>query len=117
MAHLLSWVWSAVSGALSVFLLVVSWGAFISIPFGIVGALRKRCKWSATLTYVVVCIVGSLAFRGLFWVSDRIAHDDSVSTALFWGAVLLAGLGGVPSFITLLKDNWAATNGTPSVPA
>lgn len=110
MHTLLSWIWSPLAGSLTVICLVISWGALISTLFGIVGAIRRRCEWKVIPTYVMICVVGSLGFRAVFWLSDRIAQPDSFSTLLFWGAVLVTGLGGISQGFVLLRETWSTTN-------
>lgn len=111
MGTLISWVWSFAAGMLSAISMVVSWGAFISVIFAVIGVIRGRCKWYTIPIYLLVCIVASLLFRSLFWVSDRIARPDVVSTALFWTSTFLAGMGGLKYGFQMLKETWVTTNG------
>lgn len=119
MASLVSWIWSPLSGVLSVIFLIISWGALISVVFAVIGAARRRCRWWLIPVYLAVSAVASLLFRSLFWISDHIAQGDVPSTALFWGAVLVAGFGGIGQGLSLLRETWRATNGVagPSPPA
>ena len=113
MRTLISWVWSFVAGMLSVISMIVGWGALISTIFAVIGVIRGRCKWSAIPIYLLVCIVASLLFRSLFWVSDQIARPDVVSTALFWTSTVLSGIGGLKYGFQMLKETWSTTNGMP----
>jgi len=110
MALVLSWVWSLIAGFLSVLFLALSCGALISTAFAVIGMLRRRCNWKPALVYLAVSIVTALFFRSLLWVSDSLARNDSVSTALFWGAVLITGLGVPTQGLSLLRETWTATN-------
>lgn len=117
MASLLSWIWSPLAGMLTVICLVVSWGALISVLFAIIGVTRRRCGWKVIPIYVAVCIIGSLGFQAVFWISDRIARGDTFSTVLFWGAVFLAGFGALGQGFSLLRETWSTTNGSPRAAA
>lgn len=92
-------------------MLVISWGALISVVFAVIGVIRRRCRWTALPTYLVVSLAGALLFRMVFWISDRVMLDDTASTVLFWGAVIMAGLGALGAGLALLRQAWAATNG------
>jgi hypothetical protein len=112
---LISWVASAIGGFLSVVFLVVGWGAIPASVMAVIGAIRRRCKWYAIPIYLLLIPVGSFGFRGVFWVLERVAQPDIVSTALFWGAVFISGLGTLFSAgPTLLKEVWQLTNGRSS---
>lgn len=111
MTYVISWLWSPVAGMMSVISLVVSWGALISVVFAMIGLIRRRCRWTVLPTYLLISLVGTFFFRAVFWISDRIAYGDTVSTVLFWGAVLTTGLGALGQGVGLLRQTWAATNG------
>lgn len=113
MGSFISWVWSFIAGIVSVILLVVAWGALISVFFAIIGKFRGRCKWSPIFIYLLVSIVASLVFRSIFWVSDRLMKPDTLSTVLFWGSIFIAVLGAIKEVPRLLKETWVATNGKP----
>ena len=115
MDYLISWVASAIGGILTVVALVIGWGAIPATVMAVIGALRRRCKWYAIPIYVSLIPVGSFVFRGVFWVLERVTQPDTVSTALFWGAVTITGLGALFSAgPTLLKEVWQLTNGSSS---
>ena len=113
MSLLISWVASAIGGFLSVVFLVVGWGAIPASVMAVIGVIRRRCKWYAIPIYLLLIPVGSFGFRGVFWVLERVAQPDTLSTALFWGAVFISGLGALFSAgPTLLKEVWKLTNGS-----
>jgi uncharacterized repeat protein (TIGR02543 family) len=110
---LISWVASAIGGFSSVVALVIGWGAIPATIMAVIGVFRRRCKWYAIPIYLSLIPVGSFGFRGVFWVLERVAQPDTVSTALFWGAVFISGLGALFSAgPTLLKEVWQLTNGS-----
>jgi hypothetical protein len=115
MGSLISWAWSFIAGLLSMILLVVAWGSLISVVFAIIGVLRGRSKVTPILIYLLVCVVASLLFRSIFWVSDRLMKPDTLSTALFWGSIFIAVLGAIKEVPRMLKETWQTTNGKPSV--
>ena len=105
-----SYLWSPISGILSVIFLVVSWGSIFGVLFAIIGIIRKRCPWYAVFIFIAVGVIASLLFRAVFWLSDRIITSDGLVTLLFWVSVGLFGLGGLVSFPQLLKELWRSTN-------
>jgi len=112
MDYLISWVASAVGGFLSVVFLVIGWGAIPASIMAVIGAIRRRCPWYVLPMYLLLIPIGTLLFRGVFWVLERVAQPDALSTTLFWGAVFFTGLGALFSAgPTLLKEIWQITNG------
>ena len=107
---LISWIWCPISGFLSIVLLVISWGSVFGILFAIIGFFRKRTPFYTFILYFTVGIVSSFLFRGIFWISDRIATPDGISTLLFWLAVGIFGLAGLTYFPRLLAQLWQSTN-------
>lgn len=115
MSLLISWVASAIGGILSVVFLVVGWGAIAATVMAVIGVFRRRCKWYAIPMYLLLIPVGSFLFRGVFWVLERVAQSDTLSTTLFWSAVFITGFGALFSAgPTLLKEVWRLTNGSSS---
>jgi hypothetical protein len=111
MTYLISWLASAFGGFLTVVFLVVGWGAILATVMAVIGVIRRRCAWYSILMYVALIPIGSLLFKGVFWVLARVAQPDTVSTALFWGAVFISGLGALFSAgPKLLKEVWQVTN-------
>lgn len=112
MIYLVSWVASTIAGFLSVVFLVFAWGAIPATIMAVIGAIRRRCKWYAIPMYLLLIPIGSFLYRGVFWVLERVAQPDTLSTTLFWGAVFISGLGTLFSAgPTLLKEVWQVTNG------
>ena len=111
-----SYLWSPISGILSVIFLVVSWGSIFGMLFAIIGIIRKRCPWYAIFIFLAVGIIALLLFKGVFWVSDRIITSDGLITVLFWVSVGIFGLGSLVSFPQLLKELWRSTNRTNNNP-
>jgi len=60
-------------------------------------------------------VVSALLFRSVFWMSERLAQDDVISTALFWSATLLGLLGSFREGKRLMREVWRSTNGQPEV--
>ena len=112
MLNLISWIASAIGGLLSVVALVVTWGAIPASIMAVIGVIRRRCRWFAIPIYLLLIPIGTFLFRGVFWVLERVAQPDTLSTTLFWGAVFITGLGALFSAgPTLLKEVWQVTNG------
>jgi hypothetical protein len=112
MDYLISWAASAIGGILSVVFLVIGWGAIPASIMAVIGAIRRRCRWYAIPIYLLLIPVGTFLFRGVFWVLERVAQPDTVSTTLFWGAVFTTGLGTLfGAEPTLFKEVWQVTNG------
>ena len=106
MDYLISWAASAIGGSLSVVFLVIGWAAIPASIMAVIGAIRRRCRWYAILIYLLLIPIGSFLFRGVFWVLERVAQPDTVSTTLFWCAVFTTGLGALfGAGPTLLKKS------------
>lgn len=115
MPNLISWIASAIGGLLSVVALVVTWGAIPATIMACIGVFRRRCRWYAIPTYLALVPIGYFLSRGIFWVLERFAQPDPLSTTLFWGAVLVTGLRALFSEgPTLFKEVWQLTNGNSS---
>lgn len=100
------------AGLLSVIFLVIAWGGVAGTIFAIIGVVRKKFSAWGILMYMVLIPIGSLLFRGVFWVSGHLAQDDTVSTALFWGTAFITGAGAIfKEGPRLLRDLWQRTNG------
>jgi len=65
--------------------------------------------------YAAIAVVSALLFRSVFWMSERLAQDDVISTALFWSATLLGLLGSFREGKRLMREVWRSTNGQPEV--
>lgn len=111
MGSWISWLWSFIAGFLSVLLLVFALGALLSIFFAIIGLVRGRCKVASIFIYLLVCVVSSLLFQSIFWVSDRLMKLDVLSTAWFWASVFIAAPGAIKEISRVLKETWGITNG------
>jgi hypothetical protein len=119
MDYLISWAASTIGGFLSVVFLVIGWGAIPASIMAVIGVIRRRCPWYTIPMYLLLVPIGTFLFRSVFWVLERVAQPDTLSTTLFWGAVLISGLGALFSAgPTLLKEIWQVTNGrgTPGYP-
>jgi hypothetical protein len=77
---LLSWAWSVVAGISSVIFLVIALGGVIATAFAVIGLLRGRCRWYAAVMYLFCIAIGFFLFRGVLWISEKIAQPDTVST-------------------------------------
>ena len=97
---------------LSVVFLVIGWGAIPASIMAVIGVIRRRCPWYTILMYLLFGSCRFVLISRRIWVLERIAQPDTLSTALFWGAVFISGCGALFSAgPTLLKEVWQVTNG------
>ena len=55
-----------------------------STALAVIGLLRGRCRWYAIVMYLFCIATGSFLFRGVLWISEKIAQSDTISNGLFW---------------------------------
>jgi hypothetical protein len=101
---LISWVWSFIAGTLAVAFLLMEYGGLAAIGLAIIGIIRRRCPWWGPFLYAAIAVVSALLFRSVFWMSERLAQDDVISTALFWSATLLGLLGSFREGKRLMRE-------------
>ena len=77
---LLSWAWSVVAGISSVIFLVIALGGVIATAFAVIGLLRGRCRRYAAVMYLFCIAIGFFLFRGVLWISEKIAQPDTIRT-------------------------------------
>ena len=56
--------------------LVIALGGVIATAFAVIGLLRGRCRWYAAVMYLFCIAIGFFLFRGVLWISEKIAQPD-----------------------------------------
>ena len=97
-------------GFMSVIFLVVAWGGVLATGLAIIGVIRRRCPWYSIFMYAAMIIIGTVLHQAVFCISDYLAQPDTMSTALFWGAVFIGGIGALTQFPKMIGEIWRLTN-------
>jgi len=113
MRYVVSWFWSFTAGGLAVAFVVMWVAAAFGVVMGAMGAVRRRCPWYAALIYTGIIVICMILQWALFWLTDRIALPDVISTAAFWAATALGALWALTGGgLSLLREVWKSTNGS-----
>jgi hypothetical protein len=118
---LISWALSPFLGILAGIGLAMAWGAVFAIPLAILGILRRRCKWWLAPLFFGLGLLFSGIYQGAFWVQGKLPSydphtDDKIMAGLFFGGMVLAGLGALTQVKPFFKEIWARTNSPVNSP-
>lgn len=115
MATLISWIVNLLGGIGLVIAATMFLAAILSIPMALLGAVRRRCPFSAIFIFAAVAAVTGGLGVGIFWIIRKLTVPGAFSTTLLYGSLLTSGIAGAKELVRLLAANWLNTNVQPGL--